>query len=563
MRRRKRVAPNNLLEPTEDGQPLLPEPLLKRLVLRVMVTLGGSKHFLGSEYYEDEGLAIFLELPTQDAGIDDEDPYSRPEAQGRLRRLLVESEEEPVAWAVLPALQENSDRLATLMGLDTLEQRLLEFAVVLHNHRFLGDACDYMSGLTNQRLMHVLSVLLDAPSMEVRAALAPKGRLASSGLLTVDINSNCALIGKLDLLSEQFSEQMITELDEPTTLLRGMVLPSGKPTLALTDYSHLAESLDILQPYLRAVITQRRPGVNILIHGPAGTGKSQLTRVMAQALEQSLFEVTSEDDNGDAVIGERRLRSYRLAQNFLRGRDALLLFDEIEDVFNDGNELWGKKSTAQSRKAWMNRMLEENPVPAFWLTNTVHGLDRAFLRRFDMVLEVAAPPRMQRERIVRQHSDGLLDEASVRRLADAEGLTPAVITRAAGVIQMVRDQLPPERLPAALTSLVSSTLEAQGWGPLRDNGQDARPDFYDPRFVNTGIDLHQLAARLEVHPRGSLCFFGPRAPAKQPLVAGWQIDCIGPCWCAVHRICLVRTWGKPKGTWPAPSAMPRRAERSC
>lgn len=61
-------------------------------------------------------------------------------------------------------------------------------------------------------------------------------------------------------------------------------------------------------------------------------------------------------------------------------RRALLVFDEVEDVFNDDHGLFGRKSTAQTRKAWINRMLEENVVPTIWLSNSVRGMDPAFIR---------------------------------------------------------------------------------------------------------------------------------------------------------------------------------------
>ena len=47
-------------------------------------------------------------------------------------------------------------------------------------------------------------------------------------------------------------------------------------------------------------------------------------------------------------------------------------------------------------------MLEENTVPTIWITNSVHGLDAAFIRRFDMVIELPVPPKPQREQIIRQ-----------------------------------------------------------------------------------------------------------------------------------------------------------------
>ncbi|MCV5335519.1 hypothetical protein OFD71_45290, partial [Escherichia coli] len=65
---------------------------------------------------------------------------------------------------------------------------------------------------------------------------------------------------------------------------------------------------------------------------------------MAEELGCELFEVASEDADGDPVNGERRLRAYRAAQNFFAQRQALIVFDEVEDVFDDGGRFSGRKS---------------------------------------------------------------------------------------------------------------------------------------------------------------------------------------------------------------------------
>lgn len=141
--------------------------------------------------------------------------------------------------------------------------------------------------------------------------------------------------------------------------------------------------------------------MNIFLHGAPGTGKSELARALAQELGCELFEVSSEDEDGDPINGEHRLRAFRAAQSFFAQCTALVVFDEAEDVFNDGDLMFGRKSTAQVRKAWINRMLEDNPVPTVWLSNAVRGMDPAFVRRFDMVIELPVPPRKQREQMLR------------------------------------------------------------------------------------------------------------------------------------------------------------------
>ena len=221
------------------------------------------------------------------------------------------------------------------------------------------------------------------------------------------------LRGKLDLLSDSFADRMLAEVQDPVILLRDTVSPSHPPELTVADFAHAEESLAVLRPYLQHAVESKRKGVNILIYGDPGTGKSQLARILAQDAGCELFEVASEDADGDPVAGERRLRAFRAAQSFFAQRRALILFDETEDVFNDGDGFFGRRSTAQKRKAWMNRALEENPVPALWLSNSAECLDPAFVRRFDVVMELPVPPKRDRERIVAAACGDLVDAGSL------------------------------------------------------------------------------------------------------------------------------------------------------
>ena len=505
----------------QDIKGALSDDLLRLLILRIMIPLDGALQLLINGFSSSR-TAKFLDMPASD----DVKDGSIPITMSLLRQSHSDMEAKAIPWVISDELRRNSESLSVLMGLNVVERRLLEFSIIIHVDRMLNKTADSLGGLSNQNLYFALSILLDLPLAEIREALSGKGRLASAGLLTLDANSNCCLSGKLDLLSEKFVDQMMTEVLDPAQLLRGMLNLSTPPTLSLMDYPHFSTSLELLKPYLGEAIAQQRRGVNIFLYGAPGTGKSELARVLAKDLGCELFEVASEDSGGNPLSGERRLRSYRAAQNFLSKRTTFLLFDEVEDVFNDGSHQWGRKSTAQVRKAWMNRILEENPVPSIWLSNTVDEIDQAFMRRFDMVFELPAPPKKLRENIVRSYCADFLDEKTVNTLADAEGLTPAVITRAAGVIQILRNHLPIERIPQAMSHLVSNALQAQGCGSLRAGRADSQPSFYDPRFINTSKDLVALAARLQLNPWGSVCLYGPSGTGKTAF-GRWLADQLG------------------------------------
>ncbi len=57
-------------------------------------------------------------------------------------------------------------------------------------------------------------------------------------------------------------------------------------------------------------------------------------------------------------------------------------------------------SGSVSGKAWVNQILETNPVPVIWVTNRIEQIDPAFRRRFQYHLELKTPPPGAREALV-------------------------------------------------------------------------------------------------------------------------------------------------------------------
>lgn len=497
--------------------------LVRLWILRLLVPLNGHRELVKENHFLRDDLAYAIGLGHWIDPPDGEfDPH---QVRLELRKLHQQAERRLTEAPPPDGLRNNSQRLAGLAGLSEIERRIMEFAVLIHTEELLDDTAELFGCFSSNKTFHALSVVLDLPVMEIRAALSGSGVLARSGLVRLEHDAT-SLRRKLDILSSNFAGLMLSEEDDPVLLLRDTVTMSAPPELKLTDYEHIAPSLRLLQPYLRQAVESRRKGVNILLHGAPGTGKSQLTRVLARELGCELFEIASANEDGNAVDGEQRLRAYRLAQSLFAQRAALILFDEVEDVFNDGNPLFGRKSTAQTRKAWVNRMLEENPAPAFWMSNSIQCLDPAFLRRFDMIVELPVPPRKQRERIVRGLCGDLLPEDSVSRLVAVESLAPAVIARAVDVARAIQAAIPEKEIPRAVEQLIGNTLEAQGHRPLKKSDPNRLPDFYDPAYLNASADLKAVAGGLARNQSGRLCLYGPPGTGKTAF-GRWLADFLG------------------------------------
>ena len=488
------------------------EPLIHLWLLRILIPLGGHRKFIGGRSFDNDILADVLGLGNW---IDPDDgDYESKTVRKELRMLHKRAERKLHDSTVSLCLAENIKQLSTLVGLSDVDCRLLEFVVIINTEQLLDDTADMLGDLSSVKMFHILSVLLNLPENDIKSSLSPKSILAKSGLVSVDRSNLNAIGRKFDLLSDNFADYISSSVVDPVTLLRDTVSLSSPPQLKIEDYDHIETELKIVRPYLKKSSASNRIGVNILFHGVPGTGKSQLARVLAEEIGCTLFEVSSENENGEPVKGERRLRAFSAAQSFFAKRKALILFDEVEDIFDDGEDIWGKKTTAQTRKAWMNRTLEENPIPTLWITNSTYNMDPAFIRRFDMVIELPVPRKKHRQHILNEICSDFLDERNIERISQSEKLSPAVITRAASVVRSINSELGEEGKSSAFELIINNTLETQGHKPIRRNDPNQLPEVYDPNFIQSDTNIAELASGLIKTKAGRLCFYGPPGTGK-------------------------------------------------
>jgi SpoVK/Ycf46/Vps4 family AAA+-type ATPase len=487
------------------------DTLARLWILRMLVPLKAARKFVAGDAFEHDGLADLLGLQRWTAASCDFDAKA---VHAELRALHKAAEHSLRGVRAPAQLASNVARLSDLAGLSEIDCRILEFAVLLNTDMLLRETADLLGNHSSANLCFALATVLDIAECDVRGALALRGTLARTGLVSVGRYGHSTLADKLELLSSEFADSILSIDADPIDLLKDMVVPGAEARLALEDYAHIQTSLSILRPYLKHALEIGRTGVNVFVHGAPGTGKSQLARLLAQEFQCELFEVTSEDDDGYPVSGERRLRAFRAAQCFFVQRRSLILFDEIEDVFNDNDLSLGRKGAAQGRKGWLNRMLEENKVPTLWLSNTVHSLDAAFIRRFDMVIELPVPPRAQRQRLLREACAEMLAPEALARLADSESLAPAVVTRAASVVGSIRGEIAADKSSEAIEHLIAGTLQAQGHDMPRRTSLDRLPANYDPAFINADADLAAVASGLLRARTGRLCLYGPPGTGK-------------------------------------------------
>ncbi len=200
--------------------------------------------------------------------------------------------------------------------------------------------------------------------------------------------------------------------------------------LALSDFEHVADAA-FLRDLIVGATKQRAQGINILIHGPPGTGKTELARVLASAAQVRLHGVGEVDEDGEEPDRYERVSALVLAQRVLDGKgEAILLFDEMEDFIGNsrpGNGNW--MAQRDGSKVFVNRLLETNAVPILWTTNTIGNVDDAIIRRMSYVLKLDYPSRKTSARIYKRIAqDEQIDMSSeVQKLVDVASETATVL----------------------------------------------------------------------------------------------------------------------------------------
>ncbi len=328
--------------------------------------------------------------------------------------------------------------LGDRLGLSRVERELLALSTLRECCSPFVDFLRLVPRKSPGRFSSLLALALATDAERVKAALARDATLRRAGIIKIFSNSN----GSPALETpEEIVDALLAENRGIDELLAHFLVAAPATSLKVADYPHLRRDIELVGSILKSALRERECGVNILLHGPPGTGKSELARLLARRARCALFEVHAEDRDGDPLSSDKRLARYRLCQQLLaEDRRALVVFDEIEDVFPVRSfSLFGLETRSSGHKAWLNRTLEENPRPAIWISNRIEQIDPAFLRRFDFILELPTPPKAVRRKIIRRKLAGLpVSRRFIDRLASHETLAPAQIASLARPARRLR-----------------------------------------------------------------------------------------------------------------------------
>lgn len=422
------------------------------------------------------------------------------------------------------ALARHLHRHAKVAGLSRRDREIAEALIRYKTQllvRSLFDHVDrypcYIFSLRNP----VLGAALGVSTKEIRERVSGNMPLLRSGLVGLDSDGDLAVAKRWTRLANAPEDADLTHL------LLGEPVPSE---LTWDDFDHLGVDRGLALDLLQGALRNGPAGVNLLLEGPPGSGKTEFAKALGAKVGAGVFSIGETDEDGNEPTRLERLQELRSAQLLANDGKSVLLFDEIDDVLSsDTDWLWrmplfsSPARGSDGSTVYLNRVLEQGPVPTIWTVNDARSVSPVVLRRMMFVLRMRLPPARVRAGIWRRQFERhgvAAPPATADEMAGEFAVTPGVAEGAIRAVGLTGGGV--DELRRMVSNLVSVLPGASG------SGEAELPERYDPALLNADTDLVELAEQLVASGsrRFSLLVSGPAGTGKSAYVR-YLAGCLG------------------------------------
>ena len=294
-----------------------------------------------------------------------------------------------------------------------------------------------------------------------------------------------------------------------------------KSTLTRRDFKHLEPQYKKVVKILKAAIKKDKKGVNILLHGNVGVGKTEFAKLVANCASIPMYSVRTEIEDFKEASREDRLVDLYSKQHILsRAKNSCILFDEAEDVMNRGFSPFGSAS-----KGYLNRILENASVPVIWTTNNIYDVDPAFLRRMTYAVEfekLSEDNRLDIWKKVLKKNKLKVKNFKLEELNKTYDIPPSLIANAVQSTKMIDgDENDFEDFIENVARVVTKKKNIKV-------AKDFEVKNYDINLVNTDMDMDDLTQKIKKTGKlnFSLCMYGEPGTGKS-LYARYLANTLG------------------------------------
>jgi len=184
-------------------------------------------------------------------------------------------------------------------------------------------------------------------------------------------------------------------------------------------------------------------GINILLYGEPGTGKTSFARALAKELGYTAYTVSQTNDYQREQTKRFRFAAVQVCASQVEQMKSIMIVDEADKMLEGEGMgayqgMWSGGTSGSGDKGEINDILDTLKTPCIWITNSRSSqLDASNRRRFDYSIHFDKLTHEQRKMIwrnvVMKHqtgetvTDALIEKLSATYEVNAGGISLAVM----------------------------------------------------------------------------------------------------------------------------------------
>jgi SpoVK/Ycf46/Vps4 family AAA+-type ATPase len=450
---------------------------------------------------------------TQNNLVNEAVAFDEEQADDFFFKMCCKKQEENSRLGTSADIERHHMALVEMFGLNGIDSKILLLFLDAQTNPVFNGFCDSLFGLSYREMLFAMGSFIGLSGRDVENRLDSSAPLIAKGIVSIRWDGNGFMCDEgYFYLPRLLCQAISAPFVDSETLISALLGETTCGRLGIADYDHIKEKVDLFIQLLKNSSNGEERGINIMLWGPAGAGKTELTKTVADMAGVRLYMVGEKNEDGEEPTREERITALAMANALCshRGKTALL-FDEAEDILKPNHQEPRRDGRAKGySKVFINRLLEKNTVPIIWTSNSIHDVEPAVLRRMTLIIGFEPINSVVRERVWKKYNTektGLSDE-DIGALSRDWCVQPALINNAARV--------------SCLTNggKEAAEIALHGHSFLVEKSRDdenALDERFDPRLICGSMELTMMRDYL-FRPGAKLnwsaCFYGEPGTGK-------------------------------------------------